>query len=118
MLDAPRTGIGDCTPPNGCGKEGIMSEPEPQDEYMSLTHIGWEWDVSNRAIGKALEAAGYWSYGDPTNKAILEGLAVRLEGRYSWSRDAVGRFISRADLSERSNPKRRTMYLVTPLEFN
>ncbi len=96
-----------------------MNQVELQDEFMTLTHIGWEWDVSNRMIGKALELAGYWSYGTPTNKARLsKALLCAVDGRYAWSRDAVGRFISRAGLSERSKPKRRTMYLVTPLEFN
>ena len=74
------------------------------DTDMSVTHIGWQWDTSNRNVGKALEKAGYKRFSAPTKKAIDEGLAVRQDGGYRWSREAVGNFILKSEYTKKSKP--------------
>ena len=92
------------------------SSPEPMDSYMSLTHIGWDWDVSNRTLGKELEQVGYWSHGTPTQRALDEGLAIRRKGSgYQWSRERVGKFIQRSGCSERDKPLTGKRFLVIPI---
>lgn len=88
-----------------------MSDP---DAYISLTHIAWDWGVSNQALGKELEAAGYRSCGTPTRKALDEGLAIRCNGRsYRWSRRLVGEFILRQfDVVKPRSPQ---LYGVVPI---
>jgi hypothetical protein len=75
------------------------------DCFMSLTDIGWEWDISNRVLGKELELAGYKAYGGPTKKALDEGLAARQNGTMRWSPRAVGDFILKCGCSERFTPR-------------
>ena len=69
---------------------------EPTDTYMSLTHISWDRGLSNRVLGKDLDQAGYRWYGEPTRKALDEGLAIRRKGGgFHWSLERVGKFIRR-----------------------
>lgn len=94
------------------------AEETPTDEYLSLTHIGWDWNVSNRVLGMALDEAGYRSYGSPTRKALDEGLAIKqASGRYAWSRSLVSNFIEEKGLSERSNPIKYHFVPSGPLVF-
>jgi hypothetical protein len=86
------------------------------DEFMSLTHIGWEWHVSNRVLGKALDEAGYRSFGSPTPQALKEGLAIQQTGgRYKWSQTLVSDFIEQQGLSEGSHPLKYHFVLSEPL---
>ena len=82
----------------------MPEEPKPADEFMSLTHIGWDWQISNRVLSQELEDEGYKRFGKPTQKALNEGLAVCDGRHYRWSRDKVGQFIFRCGCSGRSKP--------------
>lgn len=87
-----------------------------EDSYASLTEIGDEWGLTNRALGDHLKMAGYRDEGKPTDKALDEGLAVLrfVSGypTYSWSRDLVGRFLEQLGRKKRQPSNWRTKELV------
>ena len=82
-----------------------LEKPKPVDDYMSLTHISWDWGISNRILGKELKQAGYRWLSEPTKKALDEGLAIRRKGSgYQWSWERVGMFIQLCGCSDRDKP--------------
>ena len=87
--------------------------------YMSLLHVGWEWGLSNRVLGRALDEADYRTpLGTPSAKAVAEGLAIqRPNSSYGWHRDLVGDFIQQRGLSRRSEPMRKQMFMTELIEF-
>ncbi len=73
-----------------------QTEHNTSETYECLTHVAWEFGVPLRTLIGELEQAGYRSYGEPTRKALEEGLAIRRKGSgFHWSRKRVGRFIER-----------------------
>lgn len=96
-------------------------EIEPVKKCLTtLTDIGYEWGLTNRALGDVLRNGGYRCDGKPTAKALDEGLAVlRFVGdypSYSWSLELVGRYLERIGTSRRkaTDGKPRELFLVTP----
>jgi len=89
----------------------------------SLTDIGDEWGITNRALGDLLRNAGYREDGKPTDKALDERLAiVTFHGdypRYFWSRELVGRFLEKAGRKKDRlwDQVGKQLFVVVPLEF-
>lgn len=99
----------------------MSDDKEPA--FTSLTEIGDEWGLTNRAVGDLLANDGYKNNGRPTKKALDEGLAVlRFVNGFPtnlWSRDRVGTFLEQLGRDNRrtSDGPPKELFLVVPLEF-
>ena len=89
----------------------------------SLTEIGDDWGLTNRAVGDMLRNAGYRSEGKPTEKALDENLAIMTfvgdYPRYLWSRELVGQFLEKAG-RKKGRPWHREckqLHVIVPLVF-
>jgi hypothetical protein len=104
-----------------------MNEHEEKEtespSLTSLTEIGREWGMTNRALGDRLKMSGYRDEGKPTNKALDEGLAVLrfVAGypSYVWSRDRVGKFLEQLGRKKPQPPdgKPKELFVVEWLVF-
>ena len=87
----------------------------------SLTEIGREWGLTNRALGDLLRNAGYRSNGKPTEKALDEKLAILTfvgdYPRYFWDRDAVAQFLENSGRTKKRawHQHGEELCLVTPI---
>jgi hypothetical protein len=97
-------------------------EGDPAKRFLTtLTDIGHDWGLTNRALGDILRNGGYRSDGKPTAKALDEGLAIlQFVGNYpsySWNRDLVGQYLERLGKQKRQtrDSKPRELFLVTPI---
>jgi hypothetical protein len=97
------------------------NEKKTTDTYTSLNDLGTDWGLSNRALGRILDQAGYRSYGTPSLKALTEGLAVMRVGKgYGWSPELVGSFLKRSGYKKLAACDRFTqeLFLTEPIEFS
>ena len=94
---------------------------EPDLTVTKLSEIGDLWGLSNPALGRILDQAGYRWYGMPSTQALDEGLAVKLIGnRYGWNRERVGHFLETSGYKRRPEANRFTkeLFLTEQIEFS